>query len=394
PFVNRLRAAAGSDTVVHVLTPADFEQPMPARTDVPTWRFRARDVRDVAFTVARRITWDATRTAVGDRDGDGTMDYTAIHAIWRPNAPRWRNAAAYAAHSIRFLSQYTGVPYPWPHMTSVEGEGIIGGGMEYPMMTLIGAYNTRGDSALYYVVAHELAHMWVPMIAGVDERRFGWMDEGMTTFHEAQARKDYFPGSTPELEDRAGYLDFARASEEGEIMRRSDFHYSGGAYGTASYPKPAVAFAALRGVLGQARFDRAWRRFLHDWAFKKPQPWDLFNTVETVAGEDLDWFWRTWFYETWTLDQAVRGVTVDRGVATIVIEDIGNAPMPARVTVTRAGGGTETLEVPVQIWLRGARTTTITLPTTTSTAPIVRVEIDAANEFPDIDRTNNVWPRP
>jgi FtsP/CotA-like multicopper oxidase with cupredoxin domain len=156
----------------------------------------------------------------------------------------------------------------------------------------------------------------------------------------------------------------------------------------------ATLLTALRGVLGQARFDRAWRQFLHDWAFKKPQPWDFFNTVETVAGEDLDWFWRTWFYETWTLDQAVRGVTVDRGVATIGIEDIGSAPMPARVTVTREGGGTETLEVTVQVWLRGARTATITLPTTTSTAPIVRVEIDAAKEFPDIDRTNNVWPRP
>lgn len=260
------------------------------------------------------------------------------------------------------------------------------------MMTLISAYTAAGDSALYNVTAHELAHMWVPMIVGVDERRFGWMDEGMTTFHEARAREDYFPGSTPELEDRGAYLGFARTGGEGEIMRRSDFHYSGGAYGTASYPKPAIAFASLRGVMGQARFERGWKQFLRDWAWKKPQPWDFFNTMEAAAGEDLDWFWRTWFYETWTLDQAVRSVAVDRRGASIVIEDLGDAPMPARVTVTRENGGTETLEVPVQTWLRGARSVTITLPTT-SASPITRVEIDARNEFPDIDRANNVWPR-
>ena len=393
--LQRYRQGIGSDQVVHVLTEADFGRATVAAGSggMLSWRFRADSVRDHAFSVTRASNWDARRTAVGDRDGDGRGDFTAIHAFWRPSAPRWRNVAAFEAHSITFLGEYTGVPYPWPHMTAVEGEGIIGGGMEYPMMTLIGAYTSAGDSALYNVTAHELAHMWVPMIVNVDERRYSWMDEGMTTFHEAQARKDTFPGSLAELEDRTSYLNVAtRPGAEGEIMRRSDFHYTSGAFSVASYPKPATNFVTLRGLLGEATFNRAWRTFQQRWAWKHPYPWDFFNTVEEVAGEDLDWFWRTWFYETWTLDQAVQSVAEARGGATIVIEDRGLAPMPARVTVTREDGTTQTVEVPVETWLEGRRTATLTLPAASS--PVVRVEIDAENAFPDTDRQNNVWTRP
>ncbi|HEX2208627.1 MAG TPA: M1 family metallopeptidase [Longimicrobium sp.] len=391
-ILQRYRQGVESDQVVHVVTPADFGRTTTAgQNGVVTWRFRADSVRDVAYSVTRASNWDARRTSVGDRNGDGRADHTAIHAFWRQNAPRWANAADYEAHAITFLSEYTGIPYPWPHMTSVEAEDIIGGGMEYPMMTIISSYTRGTDEGLYAVTAHELAHMWVPMIVSVDERRYGWMDEGMTTFHEAQARKDTFPGDDAEMSDRDAYLNTARAGAEGEIMRRSDFHYNGAAYGTASYPKPSTNFVSLRAILGEATFNRAWRTFLQRWAWKHPYPWDLFNTFEEVSGEDLDWFWRTWFYETWTLDQAVGSVAEDGRGATIVIEDRGWAPMPARVTVTRENGETQTVEVPVQTWLEGHRTATLTLPRVAS--PIIRVEIDAENVFPDIQRDNNVWTR-
>jgi hypothetical protein len=392
-ILQRYRQGIASDQVVNVVTPADFGRVTPAGTNgIVSWRFRADSVRDHAFSLTRASHWDAARTSVGDRDGDGRTDYTQIHAFWRTSAPRWRNEVAYGQHSITFLSEYTGIPYPWPHMTSVEGEDIIGGGMEYPMMTLISNYTAGNDTSLYGVTAHELAHMWVPLIVSVDERRFSWLDEGMTTFHEAQAMRDTFPGSMPELSDRQGYLNLARTGNEGEIMRRSDFHYNGAQYGIASYPKPSTNFVSLRGLLGEETFNRAWRTFLQRWAWKHPYPWDFFNTVEEVSGQELDWFWRTWFYETWTLDQAVASVTEGPGGATIVVEDRGLAPMPARLTITHQDGTTQGLEVPVETWLEGRKTATVTLPSAAS--PIIRVEIDAENAFPDTARDNNVWTRP
>ncbi|HEU4556412.1 MAG TPA: hypothetical protein VFS20_01140, partial [Longimicrobium sp.] len=153
PVLQRWQRAMQSDTPVHVVTAADLAGnaitgPATANARV-RWTFRADSVRDVAFSVTRQSLWDAARTPVGDRNGDGRQDYTIINALYRQNAPRWRQAVRYAQQSITHHSRFTGIPYPYPHMTAVEGEGIIGGGMEYPMMTLIGAYTQAGDTALY-----------------------------------------------------------------------------------------------------------------------------------------------------------------------------------------------------------------------------------------------------
>jgi hypothetical protein len=384
--LERLAAAERTDSIVHVLTAADFDRATRATSGTQTWTFRADSVRDVAFGITRRSLWDATRTAVGDRDGDGSVDYARIGALYRQPATRWRSAAKYAQHSIRALSEFTAFSYPWSHMTAVEGAGIIGGGMEYPMMTLIGSYTNATDAALHGVVAHELAHMWVPMIVSTDERRYGWLDEGTTDFNEMEASKSFFPGSHPELQERAQYLGAAVQGGDGELMRRSDYHYPGPAYVVASYYKPATVLVALRGLLGEETFIRAYHEFYDRWAFKHAYPQDFWNTFDDVSGRDLDWFWRTWYFETWLLDQAVGSVTVQGDSTAIVVRDLGNAPMPVRLTITLTGGQKVTQEVPVERWLSGAREATVTVP-----GRATRVEIDAENVFPDVDRRNNVW---
>lgn len=390
-IIDRIQTAAVSDTIVHLVDQADFGEtaiPDLRGREVLEWRFVADSVHDVAFSATRKSNWDATRTPVGDRDGDGETDYALINAIWRDSAPFWDDVARYSAHSIAFLSEFTGYPYPWPHMTAVEGGGIIGGGMEFPMMTLMGDYNTRGDSALYNVTAHELAHMWIPMIVSNNERRYGWMDEGTTTFNENMARMDFFPGLNHHAPDREDYLRIAGTDAEGEIMRWSDYHYPGPAYGVASYDKPATVLVALRSVLGEETFMEAFRAFFDRWAFKHAYPWDLFDTFEDVSGRDLDWFWHAWYHETWTLDQAVGGTSVEDDRTTVFVEDEGRVPMPVPLTVTCEDGATIERTIPVDPWLEGRRQTSIAVDCAAS-----RVEIDAAGAYPDVDRSNNVWPR-
>ena len=143
-----------------------------------TWRFKADDVRDFAFGTSNHYVWDATSANVGDHDGDGQNDTAMIHAFYRPDRSLWKRSAEFAQFSIEHLSQ-TIMPYPYPHMTTVEG--IIGGGMEYPMMTLIGP--GRNDRSLFGVTYHEIGHMWFPMIVGQDEKQYTWMDEGLTSFN-------------------------------------------------------------------------------------------------------------------------------------------------------------------------------------------------------------------
>ena len=391
--LDRYNRAAETDSVVVIV---DFDEVDAATaeslSDSLTWHFSSERMRDVAFSATRNSRWDGTRAAVGDLDGDGNTDYTRINSFYRNQAIFWNQQAEYAQHSTSFLSDYIGIPYPWPHMTSVEGAGIIGGGMEFPMMTVIGDYNSSGGVSLYGVTAHEIAHMWVPMLVSTNERRYTWIDEGHTTFHTQQANVDRYGSDRFSRNNLFGqYLQIAGTDWEGEMMRWSDFHIPGPAYGVASYPKPASVLTALRGILGDELFEQAHKEFMQRWTYKHPYPWDFFNTFEDVTGRDLSWFWRSWYYETWVLDQSVADVYTENGTTTVVIEDIGNVPMPVLLRLTLENGSMLDTRLDVKDWLDGRRTIDFTIDTD---SPVVQVDIDPDVHFPDANRRNNSWSAP
>jgi hypothetical protein len=387
----RLDSAGKSSAVVHVVTESDRSPGISTTTGANgklTWRYRANNVRDVAWAASAKYLWDATHAVVGDATGDGRSDTVAIHSFYRPEQrlSHWDETARYSRHSIEFFSRYLS-PYPYPHMTAVDGPTSCGG-MEYPMMTCIGGqWDTLG---LYEVTTHEIGHMWFPMIVGSDEKRFAWMDEGLTQFDQSQAMADFFKGFDDEGRNRKNYLDFAEMGSEAELMRHGDRYPSYSSYGVASYYKPATVLVALRGVLGTEVFDRALKEYIRRWAYKHPSPYDLFHTFEDVSGQDLSWFWRGWFFETWKLDQAIDTVTTVGDSVEIVLENRGKAPMPVRLAITRIDGRVEHLSLPADVWLQGDRRRTVRV----AREPAVRtVEVDPAKAFPDLDRTNQVWPR-
>jgi aminopeptidase N len=203
--------------------------------------------------------------------------------------------------------------------------------------------------------------------------------------------QEFFAGYDRERLSRDNYLNLARAGGEVELMRHGDLYPIGSAaFGIASYDKMAINLRSLRALLGEELFLRAYREYGRRWINKHPTPFDFWNTFEDVAGRDLDWFWRTWWFETWTLDQAVGGVRDDGDALVVTIEDRGLAPMPVRLAITRSDGSTERMELPVEPWLDGARTQTARIA---GAATVRAVEIDPEMGFPDIDRGNNRWER-
>jgi hypothetical protein len=387
----RVDSAMSAKEVVHVVTEADrgAGKATAAGADGKlTWRFRAQNVRDVAWGASASYLWDATNAAVGDADGDGSADTTRVDAFWRPEqrTSHWDQAARYGRHSVEFLSKYLW-PYPYPHMTAVDGPTSCGG-MEYPMMTCIGG---QWDTlTMYEVVVHEIAHMWFPMQVGSDEKRFAWMDEGLAQFSQSQAMPDFFKGYDDEAENREPYLNLAIAGGEVELMHHGDRYPNYTAYGTASYYKTASALVALRGILGKETFEKALREYGRRWEYKHPTPYDFFNTVDDVSGRDLSWFWRTWFFETWKLDQAIDTVAAVGDSLEVVVANRGRAPMPVHLVVTRSEGEPQSVEIPVSVWFTGVKRTTVRIPREPA---IKTIEIDPKREFPDIDRGNGIWPR-
>jgi len=387
----RYRNAAVSDIPVSIVTSEDFNYNATTGSpgDTLIWRFRAEMVRDIAFSATRESFWDGARASVGDRNGDGIQEYISVHSFWRDSAPFWSRSVEYMQHSITHLSAYTGFAYPWPHMTAVEAGNIIGGGMEFPMMTLIGDYNTRGPDALYSVTYHEIAHMWIPFIISTDERRYSWFDEGYTVFHTDRGRIDFLGLDYREL-TRQNYLRHALSGEEGEMMRWSDHHYSRDAFRIASYQKPATILTALKGVLGAKLFAEIHQEMFQKWGFRLMSPWDLFAFFESRSEQDLSWFWRSWYYETWLMDHAIESVRQAGNETIVVIHDLGDAIMPVHLTyILSDGTEVEYTGTSVDVWLSGKRTKEITLPH----SGVQRIEIDQHRHFPDADRSNNIWER-
>jgi aminopeptidase N len=387
----RLDSAMSAGEVVHVVGEGDRgagKATAPGTDGKLTWRFRAENVRDVAWGTSASYLWDATNAVVGDADADGTTDTTRVDAFWRPQmrTSHWDEAARYGRHSVEFLSSYLW-PYPYPHMSVVDGPTSCGG-MEYPMMTCIGGqWDTLG---MYEVVVHEIAHMWHPMQVGSDEKRYAWMDEGFAQFTQSQAMPDFFKGYDDEAENREPYINLAIAGGEVELMHHGDRYPNYNTYGTGSYYKTATALVALRGVLGKETFEKAFREYGHRWQYKHPTPYDFFNTVEDVSGRDLSWFWRTWFFETWKLDQAIDTVTPVGDSLEVLVSNRGRAPMPVHLVVTRSSGEPQTVEIPVSVWFTGEKRTSVRIAKEPS---IKTIEIDPKREFPDIDRGNGMWPR-
>jgi hypothetical protein len=161
------------------------------------------------------------------------------------------------------------------------------------------------------------------------------------------------------------------------------------ALGFLGYRKPAKGLLILRDhILGPERFDSAFREYIRRWAYKHPQPADFFRTIENVGGEDLDWFWRGWFYTTETFDAAITGVAEMPGGGTGArVENLAGLVFPLDVQFTFADGTVTTARIPVEAFYK----TDTVIATTPHEGALTRVVLDPDNALPDTDPSNNTW---
>lgn len=385
----RLGLALERDTVIHIVGEDDLGAGN-ATERAPggqlTWRFVARNVRDFAWGTSDRYLWDATRAVIPDPARPGATKVVPVHAFYRPQVRSWREAARYTRHALTFHAERWGT-YLYPQITALEGPI---GGMEYPMVIFVAGFNDA--QSLYGTINHEVAHQWFPMMVGNNETRFAWQDEGLATYIEELATVDFFPEQRPFALPLAQYLQIAGTDYETPMMRPADLYPNYPSFGIASYFKPAVLLRALGGIIGEERLHEALREYTRRWLFKHPHANDFFNTVEAVAGRDLDWFWTPWWYGTGVFDQGIAGVRVEQTsggeTLTITVEDRGTTPLPTFVAVTLANGEVRRATVPIEAWLTGARSQNVTLSVP---GRATRVELDPEQLFPDVNRRDNLW---
>jgi Peptidase family M1 domain len=372
----RLAVARHSDTAIAIIRAdeaGNVAKTRPAGASV--WHFTAHSVRDFAFAAGPGMRWDASGY-------DGIL----IEDLYRPKADKWGEVNRMGREAIKYYSEQW-FRYPYSHATTVEGPVE---GMEYPMLTFTPNSPTREDQQ--WVIAHEFGHEWFPMIVGSNERLYPWMDEGFNTFIDLANAAKYFAGSpygdTIEVHPLHLYAEHAVPGNEQPLIEKPvevrDLFWGG-------YQKPALMMQMLRyEVLGKDRFDAAFREYIRAWAFKHPTPSDFFRLMRDQSGMELDWFWRDWIFTTARLDQAVDSVSRGADGATSVhLRNRGSMVMPAELSISFGDGTTSTVKLPVEMWNLGDR-----FVYRVAGAKAVRaVEIDPRHALPDVDRTNNRWPK-
>jgi len=268
-----------------------------------TWIFKADMVRDFAWGSSRKFIWDAMPATV---EGKKVMCMSAYgkeaYALYRKYSTKT------VAHTIKSYSKFT-IPYPYPVAQSLEAAN----GMEYPMIcfnfgrtekdasgnySANSTYSEGTKNGMLGVVIHEVGHNFFPMIINSDERQWTWMDEGLNSFVEYLTEELFdnkYPVSKGPAYKIVDYMKLPKDQLE-PIMTNSENIIQ---FGPNAYSKPATGLNMLREtIMGRETFDYAFREYARRWAFKHPTPADLFRTMEDASAEDLDWFWRGWFYGT------------------------------------------------------------------------------------------------
>ncbi len=295
-FTRLQKSKAGKEEVTEIVTLDEAKAAEKKKSDKKkTWIFKADNVRDFAWGSSRKFVMDAMPVVVEGKK-IMCMSYYAKEAygLYR------KFSTKAVAHTIRTYSKFT-IPYPYPVAQSVEASN----GMEYPMICFNfgrtekdGTYSEGTKNGMLGVVIHEVGHNFFPMIINSDERQWSWMDEGLNTFVEYLAEElwdNKFPSRRGPAATITDYMKLPKDQLE-PIMTNSENIVQ---FGPNAYSKPATGLNILREtIMGRDLFDYAFREYARRWAFKHPEPADLFRTLEDASGEDLDWFWRGWFYST------------------------------------------------------------------------------------------------
>jgi len=387
----RLAQAAASDRTVAIRSAAEIGDAAsrPTASGTQTWRFHMAHTRDVAFAASPAFVWDAARINLPDGKHALAMSVYPREGV---GADKWDRSTEFVKASIEHFSQW--YPYPWPAAVNLGGHGA---GMEYPGIVFDDMHD--GGKDLFWITAHELGHGWFPMIVGSNERRYAFMDEGFNTFIDVYASDainhgEFAPKRDSEYAPKGGnpvdeILPLLADAQAPNLLDRADatsetYRHS------LTYFKGALGLVLLREqILGPARFDPAFRKYIATWAYKHPTPSDFFRLMESESGEDLSWWWRGWYLNNWQLDMGVRAASyVEHDPAKgllVTLQSRQKLVMPATLRIDFADGSHLDQRVPVEAWIQQAQPQ-VRVP---STQKVLHVTLDPEHKLPDADRGDN-----
>ncbi len=384
--LKRWNDAKASEATVHVRTESEANaHDLDNRKGTLTWKYRIDNARDAAWAASKAFVLDAARIDLPS--GKKSLAVSA-QPVESNGVDGYGRGVEYVKATIEHYSKQW-FEYPYPMAVNIATSV---GGMEYPGIVFCGWQAKKGSA--WGVIDHEFGHTWFPMIVGSNERKYGWMDEGFNTFINGIASENFNNGeykSKPTNMHSIGKSIIGNSAYD-NIMQMPDAMMERN-IGVNLYSKPGWGLDILREeILGKDRFDYAFRQYIKNWAFKHPTPFDFFRSMENAAGEDLSWFWRSWWLNNWKMDQGIESVKPIMAGGKLIAYDIkvvnnDKMPMPIILGITRKDGTKDSLKRDVDVWMKSDNWTIRYL----TNQEISSIVLDPNNKLPDSDADNNKW---
>jgi len=376
-YAQRLQAAEQQDAVATIIGADDAKQrDITAQNPQNTWRFEARNVTDFVFATADHYVWQASSLVVDP----ATKRRTRVDAVYNPKHKDYEEVISFARKTVEAMSYtFPKWPYPYSHETVFDGLDQ----MEYPMMVNDNPTPTREDAIT--LTDHEIFHTMFPFYMGINETKYGWMDEGWATIGEWVISSII----DPKLDDDYGVAPYAKAAatEVDLPIVTLTTQQNGAAMFLNSYPKPGMGYLYVRDLLGEELFTKALHTYIRNWNGKHPMPYDFFNSMNAGAGRNLNWFWQRWFFDSGYPDLAITGVNKTAAGYDVQVQANGSKPVPVDLTVTFADNSTQKVHRSIGVWETGATSVTVPIPTKQA---VKRVTL-GSTLVPDSFPKDNVW---
>jgi hypothetical protein len=381
-FLEKYNKSLVSNDVINIVTQKDIAaKNITTQKPTNTWKWKANNISDMAYCISDHYVWDAASVVVDKKTGRRA----SCQSAFIDSAKNFHNQVKHIQHSLDWYSNnWPGVPYPFPKSTIVQGTAD----MEYPMMA--NDSPQEDDMLQKFIAEHEVGHTYFPFFMGINEHRYGYMDEGWTTAFEnmigqADLGKEKANGFFKQFRVN-GWA--TRPNDETQIPIITPVNIlSGQAMGHNEYGKPALAYLALKDMLGDDLFKKSLHGFMDRWNGKHPLPWDMFNSFSNVSGKDLNWYWNNWFFTPYYMDIALESVTPTTNGFALTIKNIGGYAVPTDVNVEYEDGTKETIHQTAAMWEKNQQTATVNI---TTTKKIAFVKLDG-DIWVDANDKDNTW---
>lgn len=381
-YAAKLKTSMSSDDIIHIATAEDLSaKNITQQKEMNSWVWKANDISDMAVALSDHYIWDASSVVVDNKTGRRA----SVQAVYNDTAQDFHSMVGFARHALNWLSNnWPGVPYPFPKTTVVQGYA----GMEYPMMVNDETYEDTAFSRL--VVEHEIAHSYMPFYMGINETRYGFMDEGWATTYELLIGLNDMGKDMAENVYKQFRIDYwindKNQEEDVPIITPGNI-LSGVALGHNEYGKASLGYLAMKDLLGDELFKKCLHAYMDRWHGKHPIPWDFFYTFNDVTGKNLNWFWSSWYFSNNYIDMQLSSVKKTGNGFLININNVGGFPAPFDLIIYYSDGTKETLHQTPGIWEKNNASANVQV---NAKKTITSVKIDGGI-FMDANTTDNSW---